>query len=268
MKHLLVHLDGSPRSTERLRIADELARRFGAHLSALFATRSPLADLGLGYPLSGGAVEAMLELGVRWREEAKTMLRDSGMSAEWHELQAFDAMLPDFAEQALYADLMVIGQHDADDPEQRTPGDFVSSVVVNSGRPALLVPYVGRHKQIGHRVLVAWKATPHSARALSAALPLLREAEHVRVVEWGETARADGMLSIERYLKLNGIEASVERSGDDDEVGERLLSRAADVDADLLVMGCYGHSRAREIVLGGASRTVLRSMTLPVLMCH
>jgi nucleotide-binding universal stress UspA family protein len=93
----------------------------------------------------------------------------------------------------------------------------------------------------------------------------------VTVIEWGaEPAdRRGAAIGIEAYLALHGVQAVLEQQAAvPDEPGELLLSRAADLGADLLVMGCYGHSRAREFVLGGATRTVLASMTLPVLMCH
>jgi nucleotide-binding universal stress UspA family protein len=123
---------------------------------------------------------------------------------------------------------------------------------------------VGEFETLGRDVLVAWKPTPEAARAVQAALPLLHAARQVHVAAWGDDPR-----EIERLLLLHGIDARYHREpAADAHVGELLLSRAADLSADLLVMGCYGHSRTRELVLGGASRRVLQSMTLPVLMCH
>ena len=140
-----------------------------------------------------------------------------------------------------------------------------------SGRPALFLPHAGKLDSPGRRVMVAWKPTPQSARAVTSALPLLRRAEHVTVVEWApEPGGCRGAaLDLKTYLALHGVQATHERQErEPPDVGEELLSRATTLDADLLVMGCYGHSRARELVLGGATRTVLRSMTLPVLFCH
>ena len=112
---------------------------------------------------------------------------------------------------------------------------------------------------------------PFGRIAVQTALPLLRQADRVTVLEWGarESDCRGAALDIGAYLELQGVQARLDRqAAEPAEVGELLLSRAADLGADLLVMGCYGHSRTREFVLGGATRTVLRSMTLPVLMCH
>jgi nucleotide-binding universal stress UspA family protein len=144
------------------------------------------------------------------------------------------------------------------------PADFVEAVVIDSGRPAIVVPYAGTFGAIGETVLIAWKPTRESARAVSAALPLLQRAKQVHVAGWDSEPR-----DLEHFFYHHGIDAVFHREGQAPaHVGEYMLSRAAELGADLLVMGCYGHSRARELVLGGASRTVLESMTLPVLMVH
>jgi len=124
---------------------------------------------------------------------------------------------------------------------------------------------------VGETVVIAWKPTREAARAVSAAVPLLQRARRVHVLSWNqeEDGIGGGRLDLDGYLKLRGIEPAWHREDrEPDFLGELLLTRAFDLNADLLVMGCYGHSRAREWVLGGTSRTVLQSMTLPVLMAH
>ena len=125
---------------------------------------------------------------------------------------------------------------------------------------------------VGQTVVIAWKPTREAARAVSAAVPLLQRARRVHVMAWGEDEEqvTGARLDLDGYLKLRGVEPVWHREGGEEpaDLGDLLLSRAFDLEADLLVMGCYGHSRAREWVLGGTSRTVLRSMTLPVLMAH
>jgi nucleotide-binding universal stress UspA family protein len=120
-------------------------------------------------------------------------------------------------------------------------------------------------------VLVAWNASPEASRAVSDALPLLARAERVNVVvfaagpagDHGEEPGADAAL----YLARHGVKAAVSRYGSPGlDIGSQILSRAADMTVDLIVMGAYGHSRIRELVLGGATRTMLESMTAPVLM--
>jgi len=272
MKSLLVHVDGSPRCAVRLSLAIALSHRHDAHLTALFAGTPPL--LGMPYSFAGGPemVQILQDLHLERRAKARAAFQASaaGTQAEWAELGAMP-LFPGFAGQALFADLMVLGQHDPNDAEGDTPADFVSSMMLTTGRPALVVPHSGRFETAGTRALVAWKPSAESARALSASLPLLRQAIEVTVVEWGHSPAQTEVqaLDIERYLELQGIKARFERHPDEPrDIGELLLSEASDLGADLLVMGCYGHHRARELVLGGATRTILKSMTLPVFMSH
>src|SRR5215471_6305021 len=143
-----------------------------------------------------------------------------------------------------------------------------------SGRPILVVPYVGNFADLGRRVVIGWNASREAARAVNDAMPLLTSAETVTVltIDPREGPRAHGELpgaDISLHLARHGVKAEIERTVSADlPVGEVLLSRVADLGADLLVMGAYGHSRARELLLGGATRSLLRSMTLPVLMSH
>jgi nucleotide-binding universal stress UspA family protein len=120
-------------------------------------------------------------------------------------------------------------------------------------------------------VLIAWKPTRECARAVACAIPLLRQAKKVKVLSWSDAGPAPAELTygIRRYLSWHGIDAEVRRYAEvPDDLGELLVSRVADEGADLLVMGCYGHSRLRQAVLGSVTRVVLESMTCPVLMAH
>jgi nucleotide-binding universal stress UspA family protein len=141
-----------------------------------------------------------------------------------------------------------------------------------TGRPILILPYAGNITTSGKRILVAWNASREAARAISDALPLLKLAEKVNLIrihpKHGEhpAVPADQLT---RYLARQAVKVEVmtEHVADID-VGNELLSRAADLGSDLIVMGGYGHSRLREWVMGGATRTILESMTVPVLMSH
>jgi nucleotide-binding universal stress UspA family protein len=173
---------------------------------------------------------------------------------------------------ALYADLLVLGQaNDNDASSGALPPDLVPALLSDTGTPALVVPWAGNFDGAAASVLIAWKPTREAARALHAALPWLRKASAVHVARAPEADEdeLDHDAALRHWLHLQGVAAPVR--GHRLAVGnlaEDLLSLAADTDADLLVMGCYGHSRTREWVLGGASRSILRSMTLPVLMAH
>jgi nucleotide-binding universal stress UspA family protein len=177
-----------------------------------------------------------------------------------------------FARAATCVDLVVLGQADPDGTlRSDVPADFVPSVVIGCGRPALVLPHRHAGGDIGRVVLLAWKPTREAAHALAGALPLLQAADKVHVAMWDEAdaTQAANRADLKNYLRLHGIAADVHDYGPESrDVGEYLLSLAADVGADLLVMGCYGHGRMREWVLGGATRSVLRTMTVPVLMAH
>jgi nucleotide-binding universal stress UspA family protein len=173
--------------------------------------------------------------------------------------------------QSRYADLLIVGQSDPQAPEA-TPPDLPQYVALASGRPLLVLPYVGIEKPPGSKVMLCWNGSRESARAATEALPFLKAAGLVTALVVEPQASQEGDKSaaaLETWLGRHGVKANVRRDiGADSDVGNTILSRAADYDADLIVMGLYGHSRAREFVLGGASRTILSSMTVPVLMAH
>jgi nucleotide-binding universal stress UspA family protein len=142
------------------------------------------------------------------------------------------------------------------------------------GRPVLVVPYVGELKDVAQNVMVCWSATREAARAVTDALPLLQRAQKVTVLSANPRGSAQGHgespgSDIALYLARHGVRAEASRTAAQDvDVGNLILSCAFDAGAGLIVMGAYGHSRVREIVLGGTTRTVLSSMTGPVLLSH
>jgi nucleotide-binding universal stress UspA family protein len=277
IRQILVHLDPTKGAARRLGTACELARGLQASLTALYATTPAFAELPYAPTIGGtGMSAALLQRDERRRQQAFKVFeetrRASGLEVAW--AQTGQVPIADaFAQQALFADLLVLGQADpTDDDATAVPADFPESVLLACGRPALLVPHIGAPRTIGRTVAIAWKETPQAARAVTAALPFLRKAARVHVLSWGEEPSpgvAGQSLDLAKYLAAHGIAFSWDRAGAErQQIGELLLSRAFDFGADLLVMGCYGQSRAREWILGGASRTILQSMTLPVLMMH
>jgi nucleotide-binding universal stress UspA family protein len=269
-KSILLHLDSSARTAERVKVARQLADAFDAEVTGLPCTTSAL--MRYPYALEGAAeaVAIMQALDKECRDKAHaTFVAAGGGSSRLHWQEPMSDAPWGFARRALYADLLVLGQRDAEDPvSDELPADFLPSVLVDCGRPALVVPYAGPTAAVARTVLIAWKETREAARAVSAALPWLTRADSVQAVCYGEAADAS-LRSLQAYLKAQGVDAEVHSGGPEEgEAGERLLSVAADLNADLLVMGCYGHSRAREWVLGGATQSILKSMTLPVLMSH
>ena len=275
-KQVLVHLDATRAGPQRLALARRIAQQQGAAVTALYATVPVFLELPYAPDGAPGIVAALMDIDEERRVQARKAFDEAmkapGPAAGWAETSEVP-LIPAFAEQAAYADLLVLGQHDPEDAAaSAVPPDFPEAVLLASGRPGLVVPYAGWSRPVGTSVAIAWKPTPEAARAVSAAIPLLQQANAVHVLAWdGEPAlEVKGQrLDLQGYLRLHGIEATWHRGGPEpDALGEILLSRVFDLGADLLVMGCYGHSRAREWVLGGASRTLLQSMTLPVLMSH
>jgi nucleotide-binding universal stress UspA family protein len=274
-KTILVHLDRGARRSERLELAFTLADRYDAHLVGLFAlsaARIPSYALAEGGAPLIAVQDRLRAEAVREAESAfrAAMARHHGVKAEWRASNA-DALSAALLN-ARYSDLVIAGQRerDADDDAGLAP-EFVDELVLSCGRPVLLVPYAGRFRDTGRRVLVAWNASSEAARAVADALPLLARAESVNIVvfepgragDHGEEPGADAAL----YLARHGVKATVSKYGGSGvDIGSQILSRAADLGADLIVMGAYGHSRMRELILGGATRTILESMTAPVLM--
>lgn len=274
IRQILVHLDASSRSSVRLNVARRLAQQHGAAVAALYAVMPTVIATPYISQASAAFGANLTAYDEQRRNRAKAAfdatMKDPGGPASWNELTEFSVTY-EFSRQALYTDLLVLGQHDPADTEAaNVPADFAESVMAASGKPALIVPWSGARHSVGGTVVIAWKETPEAARAVVAAMPVLQAARHVHVVSWSSPiSDVGGSLSLETYLRAHRVAAVWHRHGDEPpHLGELLLSTAFDLDADLLVMGCYGHSRAREWVLGGMSRTILQSMTLPVLMAH
>jgi nucleotide-binding universal stress UspA family protein len=273
---ILLHVDASPRSVTRLQLARELGWQHEAAVTALYAVTPTFLAVPFAFAeASGGLMPVLEQIDAKRRAAAQAAFeheqRSAASAIHWADLGS-EPVVEGFTAQALLADLLVLGQHDPGDPlASGVPADFVESVLIASGRPALVVPYTGAFASIGRDVLLAWKPTREAARAVAGAMPLLQRARSVHIVGWsaGASEHEADPPDLAGYLRAHGVEARlVVHAAAPAEVGEGLLSLAADVDADLLVMGCYGHSRALEWALGGASRTILRSMTLPVLMAH
>lgn len=284
LKDILVHLDEGPRSTTRLKVAVELARRQGAHLTGIFVLDIPGSDLfyGAGMPYAGGG--GMTEMVNTLRADAGSRadalgqqfleaVRLQGLESEWRVVEGDTVDL--LALHARYADLTVLGQPNDEDPYKGPSADAVLvNAMLSSGRPVLAVPYAGAFEQVGDRVLVAWNASRESTRAVNDALPLLRGARAVTVLAvnpkhgiegHGDVPAADICLHLARH----GVKAEAAHTiAKDISEGDALLSYAADLGVDLIVCGGYGHSRAREMVFGGVTRTLLQEMTVPMLLSH
>lgn len=269
IKRSLVVLDASPRSAVRLDLAKALARVHEGEVSVLYGVLPTLLAMpwAAGEGMAGAA-SAMAEIDEELRRRARAVFQAAGHADRLRWLDGGHSPYWTLLQQSFTHDLLVLGQSDPDDARTGAlPSDLVPAAITDSGRPTLVVPAAGDFDSTDGPVLVAWKPTREASRAVAAALPWLQRSPELHLATNGETAAA--LPALERWLQWQGVRGTVHRHRlPDGEVGDRLLSLATDVDAALLVMGCYGHSRAREWVLGGATRTVLRTMTLPVLMVH
>jgi nucleotide-binding universal stress UspA family protein len=274
IRSMLVHLDGTDAGATRLAVARRLAQQRDATLCALFVASPP--DWPMQLALSESPAALLQTTDWAALERAKSAFDDMPTQPgerprRWIDGSGTDAVAL-FREQALYADLLVLGQPDLAQAGVGAPAGFAASVLIHTGKPALVVPLaMSPARAVGRQVLIGWNGSPESAHAVAAALPWLHAAKHVHVLDATEASRESGTggLDILQHLAWHGVEPELHAGGHDGaDAGRDLLSLAAEVGADLLVMGCYGHSRTREIMLGGASQTVLREMTLPVLMAH
>ncbi|MAL80506.1 MAG: hypothetical protein CMN55_15610 [Sneathiella sp.] len=171
---------------------------------------------------------------------------------------------------ALAVDLVVIGQGDPEAENNAQVRYIAEEIVVSSPRPVLIIPSAGKFHDFGNHVMVAWNNTRESSRALHEALPFLKKADKVTLLRVNATEDENfETKQIMAHLERHGIKAEF-KSGHwpDLDVGDAMLGALVDYSADMLVMGAYGHSRIREMILGGATKSILSHMTAPTLLSH
>jgi nucleotide-binding universal stress UspA family protein len=271
IRSILVHVDALPASSARLLATLELGRRFDAAVTAAFAVAEPSASAPYAYSAQAVASGPGSDFAAVRRERVQRDLRrhlaGDAPPTTWVEV-AGPELPRRFIDEAAYADLLVLGAMGSAALGGPGPG-FVEEVLLGSGKPGLVMPAGARPAAIGRRVMVAWNGSPQAARALAAALPFLQRADTVDVVAWAPArVAAPSGIDVGTFLRRHGVEATVERRAPGRAIAAELAAAAADRGADLIVMGCYGHGRWRERVLGGATRAVLASPTLPTLLAH
>lgn len=275
-KNLLVLVDCSPSGTHRTVLAAEFAARFGATLVGLYIIA----------PIVGPRYAGGITLERVMREETEHAQTDAlkaqhlfeeagqryGIRTEWRVATGFPSEQATL--HARYSDLVIVGPPD----RNVLPSSFAlqpDEIIVAAGRPVILVPRQAGGDTIGHRILVAWNASREATRAINDALPLLATAETVDIVAVNPGAGHAGArchgdepgAGIASHLARHGISAEVHREQTlHESVGERLLKRATECGADLIVLGAYGHSRLRELVLGGVTQYVFDHATIPFMM--
>jgi nucleotide-binding universal stress UspA family protein len=273
-KTILVHCDAGRTTVGRAAVAVGLAERFDAHLVGLHVRQRFEAPMFSDATAALDALYRTYEESVR-REEAaaraafQAALNGQRLSSGW---RVVDGHAEDeLTAQARYADLVVVGQREPEPMPEATPTDLPEKLALHSERPVLVVPHIGATQPPGGTIMVCWNGRREASRAATGALPLLKAAERVIVltIDADKANVPDAARQAGDWLDRHGVKATVQHdTAAASDVGNVILSRAADSAADLIVMGIYGHSRMREFVLGGASRTLLGSMTVPLLIAH
>ena len=273
---ILVQLDGTARDTERMNAAVRIGGETSAHLVGLHVIHPFYPALGnFGDPAVGVMADMHRQYHEEAQQDAETIRANmegaanaAGLPFEWRSVEGFaEDIVPVHAR---YADLCILGQDDPDASDPSAGRSLAIVTVMHAGRPVLVVPYVGSFESLGTNIMVGWNGSREAARAVQDALPLLKRARQVSVLSINpETRDHIAGADIAAALARHGVNTEAERTVSGDvAVGELLLSEASDLGADMIVVGGYGRSRLRELILGGVSQTLMEAMTVPVFMSH
>lgn len=256
-------------------LALDLARRFDTHVTGVALAVDPIVP---GFVVAPLPVEVIEQARAQAMEVAKTATERflaaairSGLAAETRVAEILMGGAPEgFVVNCRATDIVVIGQDDPDRPEPMREA-MIETALFEGTAPLLVVPYISRGTIALDRVMIGWDASRTAARAVQAAMPILRLAKKISVVMIERAGSNPGQpgAEIATWLARHGLDVELTQvEAPDISIADALLDHAADRSFDLLVMGGYGHSRVREFLLGGATRGILATMTIPVLMAH
>lgn len=274
-KNICVHVAPRPHCAASVKMAFDLAEHFDANLTGVFVDpvlMSPELLAGSTVPSLFAAMQAEVNLRA---DEAKLIFDEAAASSavrtRWKRPPGpMYSALNSFARNS---DLLIVNQQADADSALFLEG-LADCAVIEIGRPVLVVPAVGGETPLHGKVLVAWNDSREAARAVNDAMPLLKLAKEVRIVcvDPPVNEHADASppgADLRFHLSTHGIKANIEELREEGaHSGDLLLAHAAQYGANLIVAGAYGHSRMRELVLGGVTLKLLRHMTVPVLMSH
>jgi len=269
IKDVLVHVDGTRSGQRRLNFALALVKEHSAHLTAAHVVPPPDAPTVFKPSMIESATEAQEERGASDADHARRyfdQLPASEVLAAWLDLSG--DLAPELAKAARYADLVIVGQYERQTPVERHPLSLAESLVLECGRPVLVIP---GHVDMPHirRVLIAWDGSVEAVRAIHDALPLLRQS--LPVVEIA-TIQEDGNASLQPllgHLQHHGIEVvGGPQLPERDTAAEALSTRLKDGRFDLLVMGAYSRPAWLELLFGGTTPAALMQATVPILISH
>ena len=270
---ILIYIDDAETGFRTITVAQKLAEQFDAHLAGLYVI--PPANVpvysGIEAAVSTAAL-AQLEI---WLKERADLARENfeKLTAVWESKVSWISIEGEkvsiINDTAKNYDIIVIRQSNPNNRDDKNKG-IVDKVALESGRPTLVIPYSGFEGHWGKRILIAWNGKREATRAVHDALPFLIQADSVNIVSVNASKDLDiPCADMAEHLARHGVPIETEKAyAHNNAVGEQLLSLATTYSADMLVMGAYGHSRFRELVLGGTTHTILDKMTIPVLMSH
>ena len=278
LKNLLVHIDEKSSCAKRVGAAIALAQGFDAHLAAVMLVAEPHVPPALGVHIPADVLTQQRKESEAQAAAVLEAVRQQGDKAGLaievrHEWVVLDDFAAAFARQARHYDLSIVGQVDPDEGD--VDAELIAEAAfMQSGRPTLLIPYIGPRSLPPKRALVAWDGSREAARAVNDALPLLAKTEKVTVLvvdpgtlkgRVGDQPGADLATHLARHgLHTEVVTAASGGLG----AGDVIIGQASDIGADLVVMGGYGHSRLRELILGGATQSMLDHMPVPALLSH
>jgi nucleotide-binding universal stress UspA family protein len=280
-KTILISLNNEPRAPELIAAAAAIARPAQAHVVGLYVMPPLFMPSDVILPMGADFYEDQVTEHRAQAERIRTVFDRLTMGepfvAEWRVYgdarMAYEPIAAGVIDQSRAADVVIVSQGvDGKDPPMLT--DIAERVALEGGRPVLVIPANWQACEYGRDVAVAWNDSREATRATFDALPLLKHARKVRLITVGEQGNGDGKntipaAEIAATLARHGLDVEVETVANADRhTGNAILARVVSDGADLLVMGAYGHSRMREFILGGATREVLKNMTVPVLMSH
>ena len=273
-KDILVHLDSSPACESRIDVAVRLAGKFGAKLTGLYvvglAPMHQYAEADLGPELVEAHDRYMREAAGEAERIFQERSRAANIATEWRQVEG---ALPDLVLlHGRFSDLIIAGQRNTERLDPGTAPELPEHLILDAGRPVLIVPHTGSFPTVGERVVIAWKSNRGAARAVNDALPFLTSAKDVCVIAINpeDGISGDGSHPAEdvvAHLSRHGIAAQARSPhAARGTLGQTLRDTISDFNADLVVMGAFGRSRWRELILGGVTRTMLSKMMVPVLM--
>lgn len=272
---LIVYVDDEPDNTQRIEQACDLAKAHGAHLIGVSACapETPVADAYGAGILMGEVLTAQHERAESALKGAEQRFRDlatrAGVSCEWRADVGDPTGL--LVKHARAADVLIVGRDAANASGWRAP--IPSDLAMRAGRSILIAPPNPARPVAGAPVLLAWTDSRESRLAAVAAIPLLREAESVRVLELCDPEDVDGArlrtADVAAWLRRHSVKAEADaRAHDDRSAGRRLLDCAAEMEAGVIVSGAWGHARMRQWIFGGVTQTLMTESPVALLLAH